>query len=196
MRQSWIFGVGALFWVALGSVEARAEPSGFTMERTGSRDDFAYFEGGWTTVQHKQKTRRSSEWETFPGNLCMTRHLGGLATVDELYFPTLGRAGLTLRTFDPARRQWSIYWVSSASGRLDPVPVVGGFAGNRGEFYAEDKVNGVPVKVRYLWTISDKDHARWEQAFSYDNVTWETNWTADFTRGDAARLCEHGRPKR
>jgi hypothetical protein len=119
-----------------------------------------------------------------------------LATVDELYFPTLDRAGLTLRTFDRERRQWSIYWVTSATGRLDPVPVVGGFNGNRGEFYAQDRVDGRAVKVRYLWLIADRNHARWEQAFSYDDRTWETNWTADFTRADPSVICEGGRPKR
>lgn len=196
MRLGLIVGTGMLLGAAaVGAAGTQGSPPGFTMDRTGSREDFAYFEGGWTTVQHKLKARGSAEWQTFPGNLCMTRHLEGLVTVDELHFPTLGRSGLTLRTFDPARHQWSIYWVSSATGKLDPVPVVGGFGGNRGEFYAEDKVSGVPVKVRYLWLISDHDHARWEQAFSYDDRTWETNWTADFTRADAPRICDHGRPK-
>ena len=30
----------------------------------------------------------------------------------------------------------------------------------------------------------------------YDDKAWETNWTADFTRADAATTCESGRPKR
>jgi len=46
----------------------------------------------------------------------MRLYLDGMATVDELYMPTRGIAGLTLRTFDPAKRQCSIYWVSSATG--------------------------------------------------------------------------------
>jgi len=110
--------------------------------------------------------------------------------------PTKGVAGLTLRTFDPEKRQWSIYWVSSATGRLDPVAVVGGFQGNRGEFYAADRDSGRPVKVRYTWEIRDRAHARWEQAFSYDDRTWETNWTADFERADPAKTCTGGRPRR
>jgi hypothetical protein len=127
----------------------------------------------------------------------MTHYLGGAATVDELYMPTLSRAGLTLRLFDPAARQWSIYWINSATGRLDPVPVVGGFVGNRGEFYANDTANGRPIKVRYIWTLTDHNHARWEQAISYDDQTWETNWTADFTRANTARVCDPaGRPRR
>lgn len=52
------------------------------------------------------------------------------------------------------------------------------------------------VYVRFLWTERDHDHAHWEQAFSYDGRTWETNWTAEFHRADPAALCEDGRPKR
>ena len=62
--------------------------------------------------------------------------------------------------------------------------------------YGEDRDNGRPVKVRYTWTKVDRDHARWEQAFSYDDRSWETNWRADFVRADPAKTCEAGRPKR
>jgi hypothetical protein len=173
-------------------------PPGYSMERTGSMHDFDYFVGAWTTQQHQLKARGvgSNDWEDFSGNLCMSLYLDGMVTVDEIYFPSKGRAGLTLRTFDPEKKQWSIYWVSSVTGRLDPVPVVGGFEGSHGEFYSDDHDNGRPIKVRFIWNKLDSDHARWEQAFSFDNRTWETNWTADFTRAHAATVCEGGRPKR
>ena len=173
-------------------------PPGYSTSRTGSSHDFDYFVGGWTTQQRRLKARGvgSHEWEEFPATLCMALYLDGIATVDELYMPQTGRAGLTLRTFDVERHQWSIYWVNSATGKLDPVPVVGGFQGDRGEFYAADAENGRPIKVRYLWSKLDHDHARWEQAFSYDNLTWETNWTADFVRADPARTCVGNRPRR
>ncbi|XRD86406.1 hypothetical protein ISN73_22565 [Dyella acidisoli] len=154
---------------------------------------------GWLTTQHRLKETGvgSKEWYTYPATLCATHYLGGMATVDEMYAPTKGTSGLTLRAFDPAKRQWSIYWVSSRDGLLEMPPVVGGFHGNQGEFYSEDHdAHDRPVKVRYLWTIRDQDHARWEQAFSYDNRTWETNWIGDFVRGDRAKLCDDGRPRR
>ena len=178
--------------------DAPAVPPGYSATRTGDMHDFDYFVGGWITKQHRLKARGvgSKDWEDFSARLCMTPYLGGMATVDELYMPATGRAGLTLRTFDIEKRQWSIYWVSSTTGRLDPVPVVGGFARNRGEFYAVDEDNHRPIKVRYLWNKIDHDHARWEQAFSYDNRTWETNWTADFERADSVKTCENGRPRR
>jgi hypothetical protein len=176
-----------------------AVPPGFTLDRTGDVHDFDYFEGGWTTAQRRLRERGvgSTDWEEFPATLCATPYLAGHATVDELYMPTRDRAGLTLRLFDLGRRQWSVYWVNSATGRLDPVPVVGGFAGARGEFYAVDRDDkGRAIKVRYVWTILSPDTARWEQAFSYDDRTWETNWTAAFTRADAAATCDRGRPRR
>ena len=172
-------------------------PPGFTTAGTGSEHDFDYFAGAWTTRQHRLKARGvgSTEWEDFPSTLCMSLYLDGGATVDELWFPTKGWAGLTLRLFDREKRQWSIYWVSSKTGRLDP-PVLGGFKGAHGEFFGKDVDDGRPVHVRYMWDKIDQDHARWQQAFFYDGKGWETNWTADFTRADPAAVCEHGRPKR
>jgi hypothetical protein len=173
-------------------------PPGYSVAVTGAVHDFDYFVGGWTIQQRRLKARGvgSNEWDEFPGTLCMALYLDGIATVDELYMPKTGRSGLTLRTFDREKHQWSIYWVNSATGKLDPVPVVGGFTGDRGEFYAADQDDGRPIKVRYLWIKRDHDHARWEQAFSYDNRTWETNWSADFVRADPATTCVGNRPKR
>ena len=184
--------------VAPADTSTEVLPPGYSVSRTGDMHDFDYFVGGWVTRQKRLKSRGvgSSDWEEFAATECLSLYLGGLATVDELYMPSKSRAGLTLRTFDVEKRQWSIYWVSSATGQLDPVPVVGGFQGNHGEFYAPDEDNHRPVKVRYVWDKIDHDHARWQQAFSYDNRTWETNWIADFTRADVSKTCENGRPRR
>jgi hypothetical protein len=155
--------------------------------RTGAVDDFAYFAGGWTTLQHR---RVDGKWEDFPGTLCAKPYMGTMITVDELVFPTKGWAGLTLRTFDLKAKQWSVYWISSKTGVMG-TPVVGGFAGQVGELYGHEDGQ----LIRYLWTKIDADHARWEQATSKDGKVWDTNWTADFTRGDAAQVCDAGRPR-
>lgn len=196
-----MMAAGAMFHGTAGFAAQTANVAlpGYTLTRTGSVHDFDYFAGAWTTRQRKLKARGvgSNEWEDFPATLCMTPYLDGAATVDELYMPTKYVAGLTVRTFDPHTHQWSIYWVNSAIGKIDPVPEVGGFDGSRGEFYAQDHgSDGRPIKSRYLWTKLDRDHARWEQAISYDDQTWETNWTADFVRDDPVKVCENGRPKR
>src|SRR5262245_44764134 len=77
-------------------------PPGYTLARTGGAHDFDYFQGAWTTTQRRLKARGvgSTEWEEFPATLCMALYLEGIATVDEIWFPTKQWAGLTLRTFD------------------------------------------------------------------------------------------------
>lgn len=157
--------------------------------------DFDFLAGGWTAQQRRLKTRgaASSEWDEFTSQLCSTPYLDGVTNVDEVVFPTKGWAGLTVRAFDLEKKQWSVYWINSKTGKMFP-PVLGGFTGDRGEFYGEDEDDGRHVKVRYVWTKLGPDRARWEQAFSYDDRTWEINWTADFTRADPTS-CVHGRPQ-
>jgi hypothetical protein len=164
---------------------------------TGGPHDFDFLEGAWSTTQHRLKARGvgSHDWDEFPAKSCVSRHLGGLVSTDEMVFPTRGWSGVTLRAFDVQKKTWLIYWVSSRTGILQP-PVAGGFTGNRGEFYGDDDDDGRPIRARFYWTSIDANHAHWEQAFSYDGgKQWETNWTADFTRADEAATCDHGRPQ-
>lgn len=190
--------LAAIALPARSAEPAAAGPPGYSLNHKGGRHDFDYFQGAWTTLQHRLKDRSKGghEWEDFSATLCMREYLDGLVTADELYAPARKSGGFTLRTFDIARSQWVIYWVRSEAGTLEEPPMRGGFDGNRGEFYAADEDDHRPIKVRFLWTKIDQDHARWEQAFSYDDRTWQTNWTADFVRADAAKVCDNGRPRR
>ena len=61
-----------------------------------------------------------------------------------------GISGVAIRTFDPGRRLWSIYWVGS-DGLLG-APVHGRFEDGVGRFEGEDEHEGRPVKVRFRWT--------------------------------------------
>src|SRR5579872_4585620 len=189
---------GLLATNAIADSKSPGVPPGYSTSRTGTLHDFDYFAGAWTTVQHRLKTRAdgSKSWESFPATLCMQPYLGGLVTVDEMYMPTKGRAGVTVRAFDLRKHQWAVYWISSADGVLGVPGVVGGFEGSHGEFYGDDTDNGHPIRVRFTWDERDHDHAQWKQAFSYDNRTWETNWIGDFVRADPAKVCENNRPKR
>ena len=76
---------------------------------------------------------------------------------------------------------WKPLLHSVAAGAMDP-PVVGGFHGDRGEFYGRDTDAGRPVLVRFIWTRLGPDAARWEQAFSYAGSAWQTNWVMAFRR--------------
>jgi hypothetical protein len=168
----------------------------YSTARTGEVHDFDFIAGAWTLENRRLKQRwvGSSEWDEFPAVDCGAVYLGGVVNIDELAFPTKGWAGVTFRTFDLEKRQWSIYWVNSKTGKMFP-PVVGGFQGDRGEFYGEDDDDGKPVKVRFLWIKRGPDHAHWEQAFSLDGKTWEVNWMNDLTRADPSKVCVGGRPQ-
>ncbi len=75
--------------------------------------------------------------------------------------------------------------------------------GNVGKFEGRDTESGVPVVVRFTWTLKPtpaqvsapweralnpsgvKVVAKWEQAFSADGgKTWETNWYDEFIHDD------------
>jgi len=99
-------------------------------------------------------------------------------------FPDGPWRGASLRSFDPATGQWSIWWLDSRMplGPLDP-PVRGRFRDGTGTFLAEDTFEGEPIVVRFIWSRITPESCRWEQAFSADGgTTWETNWEMDFTR--------------
>lgn len=159
------------------------EPVGFTTARRGDVHDFDFLAGAWDVHNRKLVARGvgANDWDEFPSTAQARLHLGGVANVDEVACPARGWSGMTVRHFRLADRQWSIHWVSSLTGAMDP-PVVGGFHGDRGEFYGIDRDAGQRVAVRFLWTRLGPDAARWEQAFSYGGGAWETNWVMTFQR--------------
>lgn len=154
---------------------------------TSSSRDFDFFIGTWR-VRHRRLRERlvgCDDWVEFYGT-CDTRTLlGGCGNIDDnvLDLPDGPYRAVTLRSLDPATGLWSIWWLDGRfPHRFDP-PVVGGFAAALGSFFADDMLNGVPIRVRFLWRATDPQAPYWEQAFSTDGGnTWETNWTMDFVR--------------
>ena len=146
---------------------------------------FDWFVGSWASRQRRlrEALAGSDDWYEFPGVHRSWNLLDGAANVDEALFPTEGFGGVTLRLYDKARDEWSLYWASSRTG-LSLPPVVGRFGDDgRGVFTGPDVHNGIPIKVLYLWSDITPDSARWEQAFSIDDgSSWETNWIAEFNR--------------
>jgi hypothetical protein len=176
---------------ALGADTPKPIPPGYSTSLSGSKEDFDYLVGAWTTQQKRLKAFgvSGSEWIEAPANRhCVLPYSGGRAIVEQSQLPNNEPVGLFLYTFSPTKQQWAIRWVDAKTGQPDP-PYIGGFKGNRGEFYGEDEYKGRPIKVRIIWTNPDHDHARWEQSFSYDDRTWEINWISDFTRGDPTVIC-------
>ncbi len=148
------------------------------------RHDFDFLHGSWR-VQHRMLKRRGvgcAEWIEFDGTSTTRPVMGGLCNLEENDFPARGSQGTAFRTFDIARRTWSIHWVSSKDGLMGE-PVHGGFENGVGRFYGVDLDDGRPVKAALVWAEITATSAHWSQAFSYDGgQNWEVNWTMDFTR--------------
>ena len=151
-----------------------------------ARHDFDFFQGRWTVLHRRLLLRGADcdDWDEFEGTTECRTLLGGLCNVDENEMLARGFQGLTFRTFNSERREWSIYWVNSDAGILQE-PVFGRFEGGVGRFYGVDVDNGRPVRVIYVWQDITPTSAHWAQAFSYDaGRSWEVNWTMQFTRAE------------
>jgi hypothetical protein len=167
----------------------REKQSEFKTRAAGvsSEHDFDFLIGSWS-VQHLRLNHRlahSNEWETFSGTCRAWRVLDGQGDVDDnvLQAPAGTYRAVSLRSFDPKTRSWSIWWLDSRHPHeLDP-PVVGGFRNGVGTFLVNDILNGRPIAVRYIWSEITLNSAKWQQAFSDDGgKTWETNWIMEFHR--------------
>ena len=102
-----------------------------------------------------------------------------------LDFPGGAYHAVTLRTYDAAKRQWSIWWIDGRNPSVIDVPVRGAFKDGVGIFACEDTFNGRPIIVHYIWSEITANTARWQQAFSSDEgKTWEFNWDMRFTRAE------------
>jgi hypothetical protein len=155
-------------------------------ERDG-RADFDFLIGSWAVRNRRlaERLKGCADWEEFESTCQARAILGGLGNMDEF---TMDRASgrvlaVTLRLFNPANGEWSIYWAASTgNGRLD-VPMVGRFEGQRGEFFSQEVFEGRHVFNRFIWTVEAPGSCRWEQAYSADGgKTWETNWIMEFAR--------------
>ncbi|MFF0234095.1 hypothetical protein [Micromonospora sp. NPDC005254] len=147
--------------------------------------DFDFYVGTWNVVNRRLRERLTGcdEWDEFPGVSVAHSFFGGGGNFDEITFPTKGFSGATIRIFDRASEQWSIYWMNSGRGELEQPPMVGRFVDGVGRFYADDQDEGRPVRCRFIWSGITATTARWEQAFSVDGErTWETNWIMESTR--------------
>ena len=155
-----------------------------TASSTSSNSDFNFLNGKWI-MYHRRLNKRlenCKDWTEFKSTDSNYNILSGTANMD-IYSTTEmpgmeGKLfeGATLRLFDPKTKLWSLYWVASNRGVLDP-PVVGSFKNNIGHFFAKDTFNGKPIIVVFRWDIRDKNKPVWSQAFSADNgKTWEWNW--------------------
>jgi hypothetical protein len=163
--------------------DENGEPE-ITASATSSPNDFDFLVGKWKKHNRHLNKRLANckDWTEFDSSDENTKILSDTADMDTYStteFP--GREGklfqgLTIRLFNPKTRLWSLYWVASNAGAIDP-PVVGSFENGLGHFFGKDTLNGKPIIVMFRWDARNKDRPVWGQAFSADNgQTWEWNF--------------------
>jgi hypothetical protein len=171
--------------VVAGSVESRAQS---TAEPRDGQHDFDFEIGTWKT--HLRRLVRpltgSTTWVEYEGTTVVRKVWDGRANLVELVAdgPAGHFEGLSLRLYNPQARQWSLNFANAANGML-VKPSIGEFKNGRGEFYAQEDLNGRAILVRFIISNITPTSVHFEQAFSDDGgKTWEVNWIADDRRGE------------
>src|SRR4030095_1746616 len=118
------------------------------------RNDFDFLMGTWK-VHHrmlKDRLKGSEEWIEFEGETVARKILNGIGNLDDniSQMKTGPVHAMTLRLFNTAFKEWSIYWSTDRTGILD-VPVIGGFKDGIGQFYSQGVFDGRPIYTRFLW---------------------------------------------
>jgi hypothetical protein len=157
-------------------------------QRDGSHD-FDFLIGDWKAHVRRLPDRlnNSNVWVEYDGISNHHKLLDSNANFEQFEVTRTDKKlhikAQTLRLYNPATRQWSIYLVDLDNGTLDTPPVVGGFNGKRGEFYHQEILKGRTILVRYLWLDLSPNSARMEQSYSPDGgKTWEVNWICELSR--------------
>jgi hypothetical protein len=182
--------------LAAYSQPARSAPAAGSAGQTASVPEGCHafdFEYGRWKMPNDRLVKRlagSHQWDhfmTYDVGKPLPGCIGGIDIMKTSYWPNF--VGVTIRTYDPKTGLWRIYWVDNrfSGGEIQP-PVVGKFNGNVGVFYGKDTYNGIPVLVRFIWTVNPKGSkvvATWSQASSRDGgKTWETNWRNELVPDD------------
>ena len=171
----------AVFVLVLpGSAQTQPTPAA----RDGQHD-FDPLLGSWKyhLKRRMNPLTGSNTWVEFDGTgVCRKVWDGSQLDTIDVDGPTGHIEGLTLRLYNPQSHQWRLYWANSKIGILDP-PQIGEFKDGRGEFFAQDTINGKTILIRFVWTNLTTNSPHFEQSFSDDGgKTWEVNWITDQTR--------------
>ncbi len=172
---------------AAGStVPALAQSSPAPAQPRDGQHDFDFHIGTWTTRLRRlsRPLTGSTTWIEYEGTTIVRKVWDGRANLVELQVD--GPAGhleaLSLRLYNPQSRQWSLNFSNSSGGTLSP-PSIGEFRDGRGEFFAQETLNGRAILVRFVISDITPRSIRFEQSFSADGgKTWEVNWIAVDTR--------------
>src|SRR5579864_7293462 len=154
-RSIWIFfllccGVLAISKPVSVFAQSSADTSKADSQKPAAlpdgQHDFDFELGSWK-IHLKRRLNPltgSNQWVEFDGTSVTRKVWDGRAQIEEFETDssTSGHIeGLTLRLYNPESHQWSLYWANSKDGKMF-VPQIGEFKNGRGEFYAQDTLNG------------------------------------------------------
>jgi hypothetical protein len=164
-----------------GLATADARTVGVQGQTATERDgqDFDFIFGQWKIHLKRRvpSANGADTWTEFDGDGRYRKVWDGRANLNdcEADNPSGHIEGLTLRTYNPTTRQWSLYRASCRDGVL-AEPQVGQFHEGVGESYAQDKIDGKSVFVRYIWSNLTVTSVHFEQVFADDGgKTWDVN---------------------
>ena len=164
-----------------------APPASF-MQHDGAHD-FDFLIGNWRAHVWRLPDRLvgSNRWIEYTGISNHTKLLDSNTNFEQFEVESVdGKLHIkaqTLRLYNPASHQWSIYLVDLDKGVLSTPPEVGQFTGNRGEFFDQEDFKGRAIIVRFMWMNLSPHSARMEQSFSADGgKSWEVNWVCELSR--------------
>jgi hypothetical protein len=174
--------------LALPSHSQTTAESANLSQRDGSHD-FDFLIGDWKVHVRRLPDRlnNSNKWDEYDGISNHHKLLDSNANFEQFEVSSADKKlhikGQTLRLYNPATHQWSIYLIDLDNGTLDAPPVVGGFTGKRGEFFHQETFKGRTILVRYMWLDISPKSSRMEQSWSIDGgKTWEVNWICELSR--------------
>src|SRR6202789_4553785 len=173
MKSHKLVYVPLLLLVAMlpapGHAQTTSNPANLP-QRDGSHD-FDFLIGDWKAHVRRLPDRlnNSDSWDVYDGISNHKKLLDSNANFEEFDVSTAEKKlrikAQTLRLYNPTSRQWSIYLIDLDNGTLDVPPVVGGFTGDRGEFFHQEEFKGRRILVRYVWLNISPKAARMEQSF-------------------------------
>lgn len=194
-RKVW-FSVVAMLTLSVAPARAAAAPASQVQSPRDGQRDFDWEFGCWKTsvrVLRNPLSGKAPDWAEYQGTSLVRPILGGHFNLVELRVQ--GAAGTiegsALRLYEAQKHRWTLNYANARNGLLT-APVEGAFDGSgRGTFYANDTLDGRPIKVRFIITVSSNRTAHFEQAYSADGGSaWELNWIADDTfLGSADHAC-------
>jgi hypothetical protein len=172
-----------LVFAQTSSEAAKAGPPAVSVDHDGQHD-FDSLAGTWKchTKYRAHPFAGSDPWIEYDGTEIFQNIWDGAMLELSTVAGANGPSGLMLYTYSPQSHQWYVYFANSKTGKVG-LPNVGEFRNGRGEFFAQDTLNGKSMLNRYVWSQIASSSPHYEESWSSDGGrTWELVRIVDLAR--------------